>query len=109
MIDLGSKASDDQPEEANKNAVNYPSLYLSKDIGDFKVGDSFNAMVKMKVTSKSINQYEGKKKTTSLSLDVLEIDPKKAVDDSDDEEKYEDGGKPNVQRMIEDGLDKRKK
>lgn len=70
-----------------------------------KVGETIEATLKLKKVSESISRYDNKKPVHSSQFEVEDFS---SVTENDDD-KYEDGGRPNVQRMIEDGLNEKQK
>ena len=67
-----------------------PSLYLSDkdlpEVADWEVGHEYKLLVEVKQTSKSINEYEGKKKMTA----TFEIAKVKAIDGSASSKSFKD-------------------
>lgn len=115
MIDLGKRPSDNSlgtkassPEKPS-NEKYYPSVHLD---GQHelpgKVGSVVHAKVKLKKTSHTIRK-EKTGTTHSQSFDVMGIEAGHAAagrDDIEGEDDTTDGGRPNVQSMIEGELNK---
>lgn len=109
FIDLGVKNRKGHPESAvtpsKTPSVTYPSMYVDGDQEiPGKVGQVIHAHVKLKKTSHTIRK-EKNGTTHSQGFDIMAI--KHSGKESTGEELAEDnmdGGKPNVQGMLEQGF-----